>query len=72
MRDLQDKTAAVTGAGSGLGRALALGLAGRGAHLALSDVNEEGLAATAEAVRQVGVRVTTARVDVSDRAAVVA
>ena len=69
MRDLRDKTAAVTGAGSGLGRALALGLAGHGTHLALSDVNEEGLAATVAAAREIGVRVTSARVDVADRAA---
>ena len=36
--ELAGKTAVVTGAGSGIGRALALGLAARGCHLALSDI----------------------------------
>lgn len=62
--------AAITGAASGIGRALAEDLARRGAHLALSDVDEAGLAETAG--RCSGVKVTTRRVDVADRAAVFA
>jgi NAD(P)-dependent dehydrogenase (short-subunit alcohol dehydrogenase family) len=63
------KVAAVTGAGSGIGRALALGLAARGARLALSDINEAGLAETATLVRANGTEVDAKRFDVSDAAA---
>ncbi len=60
------RVAVVTGAGSGIGRALADGLARRGARLALSDVDEAGLAQTADAARALGADVHAARVDVSD------
>ena len=43
MKDFTNKVAAITGAGSGMGRTLALNLAGRGCHLAPSDVNTEEL-----------------------------
>ena len=70
MKDFRDKVSAITGAASGIGRALALDLAGRGSHLALSDVDDEGLSATAAQCGGRGVKITTARVDVADRAAV--
>ncbi len=70
MSGFQNRVAAVTGAGSGIGRALALGLARRGARLALSDVDEGGLAETARAVAGVGAQVHTARLDVGDGEAV--
>ncbi len=70
MRDFSNRVAAITGAGSGIGRALASDLAGRGTHLALSDVDEQGLAETASRCEGRGVKVSTARVDVADRAAV--
>ena len=54
MKHLDDKVAAVTGAGGGIGRALALDLAGRGCRLALSDVSADGLEATTAAVRESG------------------
>jgi short-subunit dehydrogenase len=67
MKRFEDKVAAITGAGSGIGAALALELAGRRCHLALCDVNEAGLEATATQARRSGVQVTTRRVDVADR-----
>ena len=53
MKDFKNKVAAITGAASGMGRTLALELARRGCHLALSDVNEAGLAETAALYRYV-------------------
>lgn len=70
MKHFDDKVAAITGAASGIGRALALDLARRGADLALSDVDATGVEATAEQARQGGATVTTATVDVADRGAV--
>lgn len=70
MKHFDDRVAAITGAASGIGRALALDLARRGAHLALSDVDEEGLAETADRARGRSVTVTATRVDVADREAV--
>jgi NAD(P)-dependent dehydrogenase (short-subunit alcohol dehydrogenase family) len=68
---LTGKVVAITGAGSGIGRALAQLAAERGAKLALSDWNEAGLAETV-ALLPDGVAVTSAKVDVADRAAVAA
>jgi butyryl-CoA dehydrogenase len=70
MRQFAGRVAAVTGAGSGIGRALAEELAGRGAHLALSDIDEVGLAGTVARCEGRGVRVTSDPVDVADRGAV--
>jgi NAD(P)-dependent dehydrogenase (short-subunit alcohol dehydrogenase family) len=63
MKELKGKVAAVTGAASGLGRSMALAFAREGMHVALADVDEEGLNETASRVK--GVRATTLRVDVS-------
>jgi short-subunit dehydrogenase len=70
MKSFEGKVAAITGAGSGMGRTLAVELARRGCHLALSDINETGLVQTMKECIVHGVRVTLQRLDVSDRAAV--
>ena len=72
MKSFENKVAAITGAGSGMGRTLALRLAAQKCQLALSDVNEAGLAETAQLAAQSGVKVTSKKVDVADRAAVCA
>lgn len=72
MQEFRGKVAAITGAGSGIGRALATELARRGAHLALSDVNSEGLAETVGRCEGLGVKVTSQVLDVADRDAVFA
>ncbi len=70
MKNLNGRVAAVTGAASGIGRSLAVELARRGAALALSDVDEVGLAETVTRCEGSGVKVTSQRLDVADRAAV--
>jgi NADP-dependent 3-hydroxy acid dehydrogenase YdfG len=68
MKTLDDKVAVITGAGSGIGRALALNLAGRGALLALSDVDDAGLAETVDLVKGTGAReVRSDHLDVAER-----
>ena len=65
MKDLVGKVAAITGAASGIGRALANTLAEEGCHVAISDVDEAGLKETANMIGSRNVRVTTHIVDVS-------
>jgi len=72
MKSFKDKVAAITGAASGMGRELAVELAKQGCHVALSDVNEAGLAETAALARAHGVKVTAQKLDVAQRAAVYA
>jgi butyryl-CoA dehydrogenase len=70
METFRERVAAITGAAGGIGRALALELADRGCDVALADVDQEGLEATAETVRGRGARVLTTSLDVSEREAV--
>ncbi|KPK17343.1 MAG: hypothetical protein AMJ62_01420 [Myxococcales bacterium SG8_38] len=72
MKDFKGKVAAVTGAASGIGRELAIELGRQGCHLALSDVNEQGLRETVERSQSFEVQVTSQTVDVADRNAVYA
>jgi NAD(P)-dependent dehydrogenase (short-subunit alcohol dehydrogenase family) len=65
MKMLEGRVAAVTGAASGLGRAMALAFAGEGMHAALADVDEPGLKSTLDEVQSRGVRAFAMRVDVS-------
>jgi NAD(P)-dependent dehydrogenase (short-subunit alcohol dehydrogenase family) len=67
MKNLEGKIVVVTGAGSGIGRSLALQLAAQGAQLALCDVNETNLQKTVEIASAHGVKVYSAVVDVSKR-----
>ena len=67
MKSFKDKVAAITGAGSGIGRQLAVQLAGQGCHLSLSDVNETGLAQTVALLDSMAVRVEADVVDVANR-----
>ena len=67
MKSFDNKVAAITGASSGMGRSLAVLLAKRGCQVAISDVNEVGLAETAKLAGAHGVKVTQKRVDVANR-----
>lgn len=63
--DLRERIALVTGAASGLGRQIALGLASFGADLAVADINFAGAKETAEKIRAIGKRTVPLKVDVT-------
>ncbi|MBF6337226.1 SDR family NAD(P)-dependent oxidoreductase [Nocardia abscessus] len=67
----KNKVCVITGAGSGIGRALAVNLARRGAKLALSDIDVEGLAETTRRCEQLGAEVKSDRLNVVEREAVI-
>jgi len=72
LLNLKDRTAVVTGAASGIGRAIAASLARRGCHLALADIDDVALARTMSGIAQAGVRISRHHLDVSDRDAIAA
>jgi NAD(P)-dependent dehydrogenase (short-subunit alcohol dehydrogenase family) len=72
MSKFTGRVAVVTGAGSGIGRALALELARRGAKLALSDIDEASARETAKLAEALGAETHADQLDVSDRAAFLA
>ncbi|MBV1881688.1 MAG: SDR family NAD(P)-dependent oxidoreductase [Pseudomonadales bacterium] len=69
MKELTNRTAAITGGGSGIGQALAIELAREGCHIAISDINEEGLKDTVKILQSMGAVVTSQVLDVADRQA---
>jgi NAD(P)-dependent dehydrogenase (short-subunit alcohol dehydrogenase family) len=72
MHGFHDEVAVVTGAGSGIGRALAVDLARAGARLAISDVDAVAVEETASRCRELGALAKAHRLDVTDRAAMLA
>jgi 3-oxoacyl-[acyl-carrier protein] reductase len=67
MALLQDHIAVVTGAGSGIGRAIALGYAREGAHAVLLDINEKSAAEAAQEIRHAGGKAESFALDVTRR-----
>ena len=67
MKDFSNKVALVTGAGSGIGRALALDLADNGCNLAILDWNKDSLAETEAMLKKKNIAVSTHVLDISDR-----
>lgn len=68
MKDFVNKVAVITGAGGGVGTALATVLAGRGCHLALVDISEAALEKTASTLSSLGAIISTHVVDITDKA----
>lgn len=69
MKGFDGKVAVVTGAGSGIGQALAIELGRSGAKLAISDVDTDGLAATEERLKAISAPVKADLLDVTEREA---
>ena len=67
---LNDKTAIVTGAASGIGQATAQAMAAAGGNVFLGDINEEGGEKTAQGIRDAGGKATFVRLDVTDDASI--
>ena len=72
MKDFRHRVCLITGAGSGIGQALAVNLAGEGARLAISDIDQEAVVHTAALARGRGAEVESYVLDVSSRDAVFA
>ncbi len=69
MQGFAGKVAVVTGAGSGIGQALAIELGRSGASVAISDVDTDGLAVTEQRLKAIGAPVKADRLDVTEREA---
>lgn len=70
MKSFKDKVVVLTGAGSGIGQALAVALAKEGAQLAISDINEKNVADTASQCAGLGAKVRHYQFDVGSREAI--
>ena len=69
MKNLKNKVAVITGAGSGIGKATAILLAKEGCEIAISDVNAEALAQTRLDIEALGTKVHSKILDVADKKA---
>lgn len=72
MRSFQNKVAVITGAGSGIGQGLAIALARAGAQLAISDINADNIAATAQQCIALGAKTKHYQLDCGKRDAIYA
>ena len=70
MKNFKDKVAVITGAGSGMGRHLALLLAKAGANIAICEVNKETLSETNTLLKDYPVNISCHVIDVADKAAI--
>ena len=72
MKLLKNKVVVITGAGSGIGRALALSFADEGCHLAISDINRTALSETKNLLKNRDIRIYSDILNVSDKDAMAA
>lgn len=70
MKNFKDKVVVITGAGSGIGRATALAFAKEGAVLVIADIHADRLEEVSGEIEKLGAKVSSRRVDVSDRSQV--
>ena len=70
MQSLKDKVALVTGAGKGIGKAIAIALGNEGVHVGLIARSEKDIQLVAEEIKALGVKASYATADVSNREAV--
>jgi NAD(P)-dependent dehydrogenase (short-subunit alcohol dehydrogenase family) len=71
-QQLSGKTAIITGAAGGLGRAFAIGFASRGANVVVADMNEPGSAETVALIEAAGGKAIAVKTNVTDKASCVA
>ena len=70
MERLKNRIAIITGAGQGIGKALALGLAREGAKVVIADINEENAASVRREVQAFGETALAIRTDISNEGSV--